>query len=45
MMVGIIYPSTYDLIQLYKEGLDYFQDTWNYTDILFTMLGMANIVF
>lgn len=45
MMVGIIYPSTYDLIQLYKEGFEYFQDSWNYNDILFTMLGLANIVF
>ena len=45
MMVGIIYPSGYDLIQLYMEGFDYFQDTWNYTDLLFTVLGIANIVF
>ena len=35
MIVGIIYPFTYDTIQMYKSGWSYFEDVWNWIDIIF----------
>jgi hypothetical protein len=35
MIFGIIYPFCYDSIQMYKSGLAYFEDTWNWIDLLF----------
>ena len=38
--VGAIYPSVYDLSQLFKLGADeYFQEIWNFIDIMY-ILGM-----
>jgi hypothetical protein len=45
MVVGIIYPFVYDTCQFYKQGWDYFQDSWNYTDMAFQYSGLVNIIF
>ena len=40
LAVGIIYPSIYDFSQMFKLGPDeYFQEFWNFVDIMY-ILGM-----
>ena len=45
MMIGIFYPLSYDIIQLKKQGKDYFLDAWNFTDVLFSFSGLLVIFF
>jgi len=45
LVVGIAYPVIYDSIQLFKSGLSYFNDSWNWTDMAFSVSGIVNIVF
>ena len=45
LVLGICYPFIYDSCQLYKQGLQYFEDSWNYTDLAFQYSGLVNIVF
>ena len=41
--LGLVYPHAYDSIQLYNEGFaGYFNSFWNYTDMAFIWLGLAN---
>ena len=41
----LIYPLFYDGTQAFKQGRDYFRDSWNYLDILHITLGYTNIYF
>jgi len=44
-MVAIIYPTIYEIVQQYKIGFrKYFSDPFNYSDILYTWGGIANII-
>ena len=45
MALGIAYPTIYDSVQLYKSGWAYFSDPWNYTDIVFSVGGIVNVIF
>lgn len=45
MIIAIIYPTMYEFVQQYKIGFrKYFQDLGNYSDILYTWGGIANVV-
>ena len=45
LLVGIVYPTIYDLIQLYNAGwADYFNDVWNLLDVCFYVSGILNFV-
>lgn len=45
MLVGILYPMFYDLVQLYKSGfVVYFSDVNNYADFLYIWLSVANAI-
>ena len=41
----LVYPLVYDGTQMLKQQGEYFQDPWNYIDILHIGLGYANIYF
>lgn len=45
LCVCIIYPFSYDSIQLYKQKWDYFKDQWNYSDMAFHWSGICNLFF
>lgn len=44
LAVGIAYPFTYDTMQLCKQGIAYFEDSWNYTDFILSVSGILNIL-
>ena len=39
----LVYPLLYDGIQMFKQGMAYFNDKWNYIDMLHISLGYLNI--
>lgn len=41
----LVYPTFYDGMQAYKQGIGYFADAWNYIDIIHIVLGYLNIYF
>jgi len=43
LAVGIFYPACYDISQLIREGREYFNDPWNYSDFISIMSGLINI--
>jgi hypothetical protein len=44
MLILLIYPMVYDMLQLFKTGpFDYFSDPWNYLDQGHIWFGVANI--
>ena len=45
MIISISYPFIFESIQLYKSGLGYFNDPWNYIDFFFVYTSITNIVF
>lgn len=40
---GIIYPATYDTIQMFRDGREYWQDPWNVTDFGLIWFSIFNI--
>ena len=42
IMIALIYPVVYDGTQMIKQGLEYFNDPWNYIDIFNITLGYYN---
>ena len=45
LMIGIIYPASYDLLQFYRGGVaEYFSDIYNYADMLYIYGSLANSV-
>ena len=45
MLVCLIYPMVYDMLQLYKQGpSEYFGDFWNHLDQAHIWCGVTNIV-
>lgn len=45
LITGIIYPTCYELFQQYKIGpKKYFSELGNYSDILYTWGGIANVI-
>ena len=45
MAIGLIYPWTYEIIQMNKIGLiAYSKDFWNYSDTIFVYSGMINMI-
>ena len=44
LTVGIAYPFTYDTIQQFRLGQDYWTDPWNYTDFALNISGLVNII-
>ena len=46
LIIGIIWPFSYDTLQLIKQGpIEYFSDSWNWTDFGFQWASIINIVF
>jgi len=44
LLICLIYPMVYDLLQLKKQGLsEYFSDKWNYLDQGHIWIGIANV--
>jgi hypothetical protein len=43
LAVGLFYPAVYDISQLAREGREYFNDPWNYSDFVSIMSGIINI--
>ena len=44
MLICLMYPLTYDMLQLKKQGIvDYFSDKWNYLDQGHIWFGVANV--
>jgi len=41
--ICLIYPLLYDGTQMFKQGVDYLKDTWNYVDMLHIGLGYLNL--
>jgi hypothetical protein len=45
LLIGIIYPMSYDLSQLYRAGFkEYFSDPQNYSDQLYVWCSVINVV-
>ena len=45
LMMGIIYPASYDLLQFYRGGVaEYFSDIYNYADMLYIYGSLANSI-
>ena len=45
LLLGIIYPTSYELSQAYRQGLkSYFSDIGNISDIVYTWGGIANVL-
>ena len=45
LMLGIIYPASYDLLQFYRGGVaEYFSDIYNYADMLYIYGSLANSI-
>lgn len=45
MAVGIAYPAGYECLQLRQQGFaTYSLDVWNYTDVVYLLLSIINIV-
>ena len=45
MLITLIYPMTYDMLQLKKQGpTEYFKDKWNYLDQGHIWFGVTNII-
>jgi hypothetical protein len=45
LIIAIIYPTVYEFVQQYKVGFTkYFKDPNNYSDILYTWGGIANVI-
>jgi hypothetical protein len=45
MALCLIYPTIYDMTQMYKQGVIlYFQDFWNYVDQMHIWLGYTSII-
>lgn len=42
--VTIIYPWTYESIQFYREGMAYFGDFWNWTDMAYYLSSIVNVI-
>ena len=42
--VGILYPALYDWTQMFKSGLDYFSDPWNYADMIYIWSSVVTLV-
>ena len=40
---GIIYSAIYDTSQMIREGTEYWNDIWNYTDFIYIWSSMLNI--
>jgi glucan phosphoethanolaminetransferase (alkaline phosphatase superfamily) len=45
MSLGPVYPISYDIYQFYQQGIDYFKDVWNYSDMLCHISSILNIIF
>jgi hypothetical protein len=43
MALALLYPLYHDAFQLYKQGLGYLNDKWNYMDMLHLSLGIYNV--
>ena len=45
LVVGVIYPSWYDTLQLYKTGVrEYLQDPFNVSDQIYIWGSIANVI-
>lgn len=45
LIFGVIYPTWYDSLQLYKLGWrEYFSDYGNYSDMIYTYGSLANVI-
>ena len=45
MLILLIYPMVYDMLQLCKQGpVEYFGEFWNYLDQFHIWFGLANII-
>lgn len=45
MLICLMYPMTYDMLQLKKQGIcEYFSDKWNYLDQGHIWIGVANVL-
>lgn len=45
LVIGIIYPAIYEILQLTKDGLSHhLSDPWNYSDMLYVYGSFANIL-
>lgn len=45
LIIGIIYPTWYDLFQMYRLGIKaYFAETTNWINIIYTLAGIGNVI-
>ena len=44
LIVGLIYPLTYQLVQMKNEGISYFTNPFNLIDFVFIYTGLANLI-
>jgi len=42
--VGILYPALYDWTQMFKSGRTYFEDPWNYADMIYIWSSIITLV-
>ena len=42
--VGILYPALYEGTQMFKAGTSYFDDPWNYADMIFIWGSLITLV-
>lgn len=43
--IGILYPALYDWTQMFKAGATYFEDPWNYADMIYIWSSLITLVF
>ena len=41
--LSVCYPFIYEGYQVSQNGLDYFQDKWNYADMSYIFMGIVNV--
>jgi len=44
LLFGILYPALYDWTQLARTGRAYFEDPWNYTDMLYIWSSIITLI-
>jgi hypothetical protein len=42
--VGILYPALYDWTQMFKSGRTYFEDPWNYADMIYIWSSIITLI-
>ena len=44
LLFGILYPALYDWTQMFKAGATYFEDPWNYADMIYIWSSIITLV-